>query len=161
MCADITATHSKGKDDWETPIWFVRLLEQEFGLIDLDPCASPENAKAPVFFTEKEDGLVQPWFGNVFVNPPYSQMAQWAEKSCQEALLGHTEKIFFLCAARTDTRAWWDYCRRGDVRFIKGRLRFVGASSSAPFPSALVIFSKNLSWSSTQYWDIPKDIRHD
>lgn len=159
--ADITATHSTGKDDWETPEWFIRLLKREFGYIDLDPCATAESTKAPIFFTEKENGLVQPWFGTVFVNPPYSQMAKWAAKAYSEAKMGHTKNILFLCAARTDTCAWWDYLRWGDVRFIKGRLKFVGAKSSAPFPSALVIFRHNLSFSSTNYWDIPKEIRKD
>lgn len=164
--ADITATHSTGKDDWGTPWWFVYLLEQEFGPIDLDPCASYKSAKAPIFFTEEDDGLAKRWFGTVFVNPPYSQMARWAEKAHEQASLGNTKNILFLCAARTDTRAWWDFIRHGEVRLIKGRLKFIDTAREvvlgAPFPSALVVFSQNM-WKtpSTVYWDIPKEARKD
>lgn len=165
MMADISATHSKGKDDWETPWWFVHLLENEFGAIDLDPCCTEESKKGENFYTEEDNGLTARWWGTVFVNPPYSQMAKWAQKAYSEAFLGNTRNILFLCAARTDTKAWWDYLRHGEVRFIKGRLKFIdpnrGVVLGAPFPSALVVFSQNL-WKtpSTVYWSIPKEDRN-
>ena len=46
-----------------------------------------------------------------------------------------------LVPARTDTAWWHDYAAKGAVRFIRGRLKFGGHKNSAPFPSALVIFS--------------------
>lgn len=164
--ADITATHSKGQDNWETPWWLVHMIEAEFGGIDLDPCCTFANRKGAEYYTEEHDGLSQPWFGTVFVNPPYSQMAKWAAKAHSEAALGRTRNIIFLCAARTDTRAWWDHIRYGEVRFIQGRLRFVDPSrnvlAGAPFPSALVIFSHNM-WKTptTMYWMIPKEARRE
>jgi site-specific DNA-methyltransferase (adenine-specific) len=46
-----------------------------------------------------------------------------------------------LLHARTDTRWFHDFIyQRAEIRFIKGRLRFGGASSDAPFPSMVVIF---------------------
>ena len=59
------------RDDWPTPQWLADQLAAEFGAFDLDPAASPDNAKAPVFFTEADDGLSQPWKGRVWLNPPY------------------------------------------------------------------------------------------
>lgn len=162
--ADLAPTQSTGTDYWETPWWLIRLLEREFGVIDLDPCSSFTNRKAEGYFTEEQDGLAQPWFGTVFVNSPYSKMAKWAEKAYREAQMGRTKNILFLCAARTDTRAWWEYLRHGEVRLIRGRIRFVdpvrGLLTGAPFPSALVIFPHNL-WKTptTVYWDIPKEER--
>ena len=47
-----------------------------------------------------------------------------------------------LVPARTDTKWFaiiWEYARL--IIFLQGRLKFVGAESSAPFPSALAIFS--------------------
>lgn len=164
--ADLSATHSTGKDDWETPWWLVHLLEKEFGGVDLDPCCTFASRKGAEYFTEEDDGLAQRWFGNVFVNPPYSKMAKWAAKAVHEAEMGNTKNILFLCAARTDTRAWWDYVRRGEVRLIRGRIKFIdgerGLLLGAPFPSALVVFP-NLLWKtpSTVYWDIPKESRKD
>ena len=49
-----------------------------------------------------------------------------------------------LLPARTDTRWWHDYCVKGEVMFLKGRLKFGDADNSAPFPSALVVFRPSL-----------------
>jgi len=39
--------------------------------------------------------------------------------------------------------AWWhDYAMKGQIRFLRGRLKFGGAANSAPFPSAVVVFDK-------------------
>ena len=50
--------------------------------------------------------------------------------------------VVCLVPARTDTKWFQDYCLKGEVRFIRGRLTFEGAKNPAPFPSAIVIFSK-------------------
>jgi hypothetical protein len=53
---------------------------------------------------------------------------------------------------------WWfyNYCSKGEVRFIKGRLKFTNPSfpsykkdgnfkvSPAPFPSCIVVFNKDI-----------------
>src|SRR5699024_12075206 len=42
----------------------------------------------------------------------------------------------------TDTKYWHDYIfdKAGEVRFIKGRLKFGGSKNSAPFPSAIIVY---------------------
>jgi site-specific DNA-methyltransferase (adenine-specific) len=49
-----------------------------------------------------------------------------------------------LIPARTDTTYWHDYVMKGDIRFLRGRIKFVQpdgtAKDAAPFPSAIVIF---------------------
>jgi hypothetical protein len=45
-----------------------------------------------------------------------------------------------LLPARTDMRWWREYVMRGEIRLLRGRITFVGASAAAPFPSAIVIF---------------------
>jgi site-specific DNA-methyltransferase (adenine-specific) len=47
---------------WETPIDFFNELNSEFKF-NLDPCATPETAKCPKFFTKEIDGLIQNWGG--------------------------------------------------------------------------------------------------
>lgn len=76
----------------------------------------------------------------MFVNPPYSEIESWVAKSFYE---GHKDNtlVVLLIPARTDTKYFHDFCLyRSEIRFIKGRLRFGNAESSAPFPSMLVIF---------------------
>lgn len=107
--------------------------------ISLDVCALPENAKCARFYSPVEDGLAQPWSGVCWMNPPYGrQIGPWMRKAYEEAQRGAT--VVCLVPSRTDTAWWHDYAMKGEVRFLRGRLRFQGASSSAPFPSALVIF---------------------
>lgn len=55
---------------------------------------------------------------------------------------GDAELVVCLLPARTDTAWWHDYCMRGEVRFLRGRLKFGNSKNSAPFPSALVIFKR-------------------
>ncbi len=48
-----------------------------------------------------------------------------------------------LIPARTDTKWFHEYIYdkpNVEIRFLKGRLKFVGAEHSAPFPSMVVIF---------------------
>jgi hypothetical protein len=56
-------------DEWPTPAELFDALDKEFAF-DLDPCASPGNAKCARYFTADDDGLAQAWTGNVFMNPP-------------------------------------------------------------------------------------------
>ena len=112
-------------DEWATPPEFVAQLEQEFGAFTLDPCAREESAKAPLYYTTEDDGLRQPWDGHAFVNPPYSAPGPWVEKAIAESGRGTTSLL--LLPAATDVGWFHDlvlvHC---NVRFIRGRLRFLG-----------------------------------
>lgn len=63
----------------------------------------------------------------------------WVKKAYEESLTGRV-KVCCLLPARTDTKWFHEYCQKGQVIFIKGRLKFEGAENSAPFPSMLVLF---------------------
>lgn len=141
--------HTGGRDDWETPPDLFSLLDAEFGFT-LDVCATRANTKCPRYFSPTDNGLGQRWQGVCWMNPPYSQIRQWLAKACDEARRGVL--VVCLVPARTGTRWWWDYARRGEVRFLPGRLRFVGSKHSAPFPSAVVIFGPDVK-AKTVYWD--------
>lgn len=133
--------YSSRTDEWETPQDLFDILDREFGFT-LDVCALPDNAKCPRYFTPRDNGLTQDWNrrGEVcWMNPPYGdEIKGWVRKASETATLGGT--VVCLLPARVDTAWWWDYCRYGEVRFLRGRLRFGNAESGAPFPSAVVIF---------------------
>lgn len=134
-----TAVHfSSATDLWETPQEFFDKVNAEFGF-ELDVCATPENAKCPRYFTKEIDGLAQEWKGVCWMNPPYGrEIGRWMRKAYESARGGAT--VVCLVPARTDTAWWHDYATKGEVRFIRGRLKFGNSRHSAPFPSALVIF---------------------
>lgn len=62
----------------------------------------------------------------------------FVKKAYQESLKGCT--VVCLLPARTDTEMFHDYCQKGHVEFIRGRLKFGGCDDSAPFPSMVIVF---------------------
>lgn len=124
--------------EWETPVDFFGKLDSEFGF-DLDVCATPENAKCARYYTKEDDGLEKEWTGVCWMNPPYGrEIGKWMKKAYASAQSGAT--VVCLVPARTDAGWWHDYAMRGEVRFVRGRLKFNGLNCNAPFPSAVVIF---------------------
>lgn len=138
--------YSSERDAWATPQDLFDELDAEFGF-GLDVCASADNAKCPRYFTAEDDGLVQSWQGTCWMNPPYGNVIEsWVRKAYESAQDGAT--VVCLVPARVDTGWWWDYCRYGEIRFLRGRLKFGDGENSAPFPSAVVVFPRtaNVVW---------------
>lgn len=141
-----TDAHFSSKTDmWATPQAFFDKYDAIYRF-DLDVCASAENAKCEHYFTEEQDGLGHDWTGrgNCWMNLPYGrEIIHWMQKAYESSLAGAT--VVCLVPARTDTKWWHEYAMRGEIEFIRGRLKFGDAKNSAPFPSAVVVFhgSKN------------------
>jgi len=130
---------SSETDLWYTPQDFFEELDAEFHFA-LDVCATPDNAKCSRYFTEEQDGLRQRWSGVCWMNPPYGrEIGTWMAKAWWAAEKGEAT-VVCLVPARTDTAWWHDYAMKGEIRFVRGRLKFGGAQFNAPFPSAVVIF---------------------
>jgi phage N-6-adenine-methyltransferase len=129
---------SSQTDIWSTPQDLFDSCNAIFGFT-VDACALPQNAKCPVYFTPEQDGLKQEWTGTAWMNPPYGRtIGHWMRKAWESSQHGST--VVCLVPARPDTAWWHDYATKGDVLFLRGRLKFGNAESSAPFPSALVTF---------------------
>ncbi|QDP51257.1 MAG: putative adenine-specific methylase [Prokaryotic dsDNA virus sp.] len=126
-------------NEWETPQDLFNELDKKYHFT-LDPCATEQNAKCKKFYTKRVNGLQQSWKGEVvFMNPPYGrEIGRWMAKAYQEGLKEGTT-IVCLIPSRTDTRYWHEYVMKGDITFIKGRLKFGDMKNSAPFPSAIVV----------------------
>ena len=135
----LTAQFSSASCEWATPQWLFDALDREFGFT-LDPCATPENAKCGKYFTVTNDGLKQSWAEEVvFMNPPYGTViGVWMRKAWEASREGAT--VVCLVPARTDTEWWHRFAMRGEVRLLRGRLKFGDSKNSAPFPSAIVVF---------------------
>lgn len=155
---NINAMYTSNQQDWETPHDLFYLLNLEFNFT-LDVCADPlgRTAKCARYYSDQSDGLYQDWALHrdiCWMNPPYSDsIPKWIAKAHAEGQRGAT--VVCLVPARTDTAWFWDHCVAGQIRFLKGRLKFLQngiEQTSAPFPSALVIFAPhaapNVAW-----WD--------
>ena len=122
-------------------------LYSVFGVFDLDLCSPTSNSRtapvrAKVHYTEDDDGLALPWFGTVFMNPPYGRsLAQWTAKAKLEVEQGNAEVIVGLLPARPDTVYWHrDIAGSANIFFLKGRLKFGNTEQVAPFPSCLILW---------------------
>lgn len=136
--------------EWYTP---PNLLEQIYQVmeIDLDP-ASPvvPNVKAKNHYTKKENGLLHPWTGNIFLNPPYGrEIIPWIHKLCNEWSDSHVKNAICLVPAKTDTK-WFNILAERSVCFctIRGRIKFVRTECGAckktgTFSSVLVLLSSD------------------
>ena len=114
-------------DSWITP----RFLIDRLGPFDLDPCASiPQPWPcAERQFTIDDHGLLQPWDGFVWMNPPYGKaLGSWLNR-----LAMHNHGIAFVFA-RTDTRAFFEYVfgRASLLLFVRGRITFARPDGSLP-----------------------------
>ena len=141
VVADQSVHFSSATNEWATPQHLFDKLNAKWRF-ELDVCATPENAKCLRYFTESDDGLQKQWSPFVcWMNPPYGRaIKHWIKKAYEESQRGAT--VVCLIPSRTDTAYWHDYVMKGEIEFIRGRLRFGDAKNSAPFPSAIVVFRR-------------------
>lgn len=74
-----------GNFEYYTDMRIVNAARRAMRSIDLDPASSKqanERIKANKFFTKKEDGLKMDWFGNVFLNHPFSKGWKACDDTC-------------------------------------------------------------------------------
>lgn len=121
----------------QTPDNVLELVYEFFGTIDLDPASNPPpfNVRAQEHcYLPHGNGLDTPWNGStVFLNPPYGRdIGKWIAKAITEP-----KEIVMLLPFRSDTK-WFTPIQLLARIEIKGRLKFKGNTSSAPFPSVLV-----------------------
>jgi phage N-6-adenine-methyltransferase len=134
---------SSQSDEWETPQALYDKIDFIYNFT-LDVCATAENKKCARYFDRKTDGLAQSWSGErCWMNPPYGRkIGEWMRKAYEESLTGAL--VVCLVPARTDTAWWHNYVQGTEVTFLRGRLKFQqngkDGKSSAPFPSAIVVF---------------------
>lgn len=130
-------TNTSNNDEWLTPPEIIKAL----GTFDLDPC-SPVNRPwdtAKAHYTIEDNGLVQPWNGRVWLNPPYGK-----ETFLWMAKLAAHKKGIGLIFARTETKGFhreiWQ--KAHSIFFFEGRLRFhyvTGEQGQAPNAASCLI----------------------
>jgi site-specific DNA-methyltransferase (adenine-specific) len=139
---------SSASDEWGTPPEVLELVRR-IAPIGLDPCTTAANPTgAARHFTAERDGLARDWDTDslVFVNPPYSAMATWAEKVREEVSRPTRPPVVLLVPARTETR-WYHLVlpEAAAVVMLRRRLRFVPlagqTATTATFPSHVLAFN--------------------
>ena len=130
------------KDEWLTPPEIL----QELGPFDLDPC-SPEKRPwdtAKKHLTFRDNGLLHPCDGYVWLNPPYGKQTKvWLERMAM-----HNNGIA-LVFARTETDMFFRFvwAKATSIMFLRGRIKFyhadgTQAESDGGAPSVLIAYGK-------------------
>lgn len=129
-------------EDWETPDTLFDVLDEEFHFT-IDLAANDHNTKVSVFYDKHQDALIKSWKGICWLNPPYGRdLKKWVKKSYVESRKDGTT-VVMLIPSRTNTVWWHNYCMKAfEIKFIKGRPKFVGAKDGLPQPLAIVVFRK-------------------
>jgi hypothetical protein len=114
-------------DEWYTPHSIFQALGLQF---DLDPCSPGGDHWVPArhVYVKKNDGLTSPWFGRVFVNPPFGGRhghVPWLEK-----FIDHGNGIAIV-RAYTSSGWWHEHMPRVDgICFPKGKTQFIRPNGS-------------------------------
>ena len=127
--------NSKLSNHWGTPKELYDSLNEEFSF-DYEVCKAHSTI----------NDLITEWGSSNFLNPPYSAIESFAKKAVEEQKKGRTTVM--LIPARTSTKYFHKYILpNAEIRFIEGRLKFVGLDESnkdskgpAGFASILCIF---------------------
>jgi hypothetical protein len=142
LCLGMGGHHSARAQTvvWLTPPELLAAL----GPFDLDPCAPIDRPwdTAAQHYTERDDGLKQPWHGRVWLNPPYGlESRAWLDKMIRH---GRGTALVF---ARTETEMFFRYLwhSASALLFLEGRLNFhlpdgTRAERNAGAPSVLAAY---------------------
>jgi phage N-6-adenine-methyltransferase len=115
-----------GSDDYLTPRWVFDALALRF---DLDVCAPADGGLCPAdaWYTLEDDGLAQPWHGRIWMNPPFSNVAPWADRFIAH---GHGIALVPCNGSRWYPRLW----NAADEIALprEANFRFIGGTISRP-----------------------------
>lgn len=131
-------------ETWLTPPSILRAL----GEFDLDPCAAPNprpwNTALNHYSLPEQDGLKLPWYGRVWLNPPYGDaMTPFLDKLAAHGV--GTALIFARTETETFFRHVWE--RADALLFLRGRLHFhfpdgSRAKANGGAPSVLIAYGR-------------------
>lgn len=87
----VAARHAVGIERWD--------LDPASNKFSIIPAETSWHGEGP-----EDDGLALPWFGDTWLNPPFSAMLTWVEKALRESK--RTRSLTFLGPGDSST-TWW------------------------------------------------------
>ena len=118
-------------------------ISERIGGFDLDPAAGCEPTQiGDERYTESEDGLIQPWFGTVWLNPPFSAKTEWYKRLVDQYENGDVDRAVAL--ATVDPSAQWfhNWFSTADVLcFLEGRDWYIGNGDSPTFSTQVGVWN--------------------
>ncbi len=158
----------KSKQDYGTPRDFLAAVRERFGPIEADLAASPQNAVAENYYYDDKGGgsFRYSWAkdhprGNLWLNPPFGDIAPWAEK-CKLESMRREGLILMLTPASIGSNWYADHVHGNALILgLSPRLTFVGTSDPYPKDLMLSVFGQRVEvglscwrWKSREVIDI-------
>lgn len=132
-----------GDDEHDTPPEFFEPFAEILSGFDLDPSASDTSGLADRNVTKDEDGMSIDWFGDVWLNPPYSEVGDWLDYGERQYAQGNLDNLVALVYARTGTQWFNNIAVYADMMcLVEGRLTFGDGNYSAPAPSMVLVWGE-------------------
>jgi len=127
--------------EYSTPINLFKPLAEEFNL-EIDVCASPNNAKLDTYWTIEDDALKQNWIGNCWMNPPFGRhIGKWVKKAWEDSKKFGGTKVC-LVPVRSNTVWWNEVIHDAEIRFIIGEVNFNNEKRGLWLPMCILIFGE-------------------
>jgi phage N-6-adenine-methyltransferase len=141
--------HSTGQNEWYTPPEYIEAARAVMQGIDLDPASSAKanlTVKANTYYGIEQNGLSQKWFGNVWMNPPYSQpdITKFCAKMKESYESCDIDSACVLVNNATETGWFNDLLDAASaVCFVRGRVKFLdenGNPNGAPLQGQVILY---------------------
>ncbi len=120
-----TPQTQRTSDDYWTPKWIFDALGLHFDLDVACPPEGPAHTPCTAYYTQADDGLIQPWHGLVFMNPPFSKTSPWINK-----FLDHANGIAITVVSKSKwgDRLWQEangiMLLKQNMSFVQGRIPY-------------------------------------
>lgn len=138
---------NSGNNERYTPKEYIDAARLVMGSIDLDPASSElanKVVQAKKIYTAEDDGLIQDWYGNIWLNPPYAKdlLPKFADKFAESSF----NQAIVLVHNATETKWFAKFiCKASAVVFPTGRVdcKTPGENHCQPLQGSAFIYSGN------------------
>ena len=135
--------HGETNDEVATSRELWSPLADAMGGFDLDPAAGCEPTPiATDRYTVDDDGLTTPWYGTVWLNPPFSEKLPWYRRAVNQYERPAVDAVVAVGPVDTSTDWFQDWFTRADiVAFLNGRDWYVSAGRQPNFSTAVAVWN--------------------
>ena len=135
-------------EDWYTPRPYVEAVRELYGgSIDLDPASCAEanlTVRADNIYTAEMDGMRHPWFGRVYLNPPWGKGGTAKNDLVEKAVVcyerGEIEAAVLALNSNATTSRWFQPLFSYPICFPNHRVRHMGPGGIGGSPNSGTVF---------------------
>lgn len=121
-------------NEWYTPAKYIEAARAVMGGIDLDPAScdfANQVVRATAYYTKEQNSLMWPWYGRIWLNPPYGKTEQaqasnleiFTRRLIEQYNICNVTQAILLIPANTAT-SWFDLLWQFPICFPTYRIRF-------------------------------------